>query len=329
MKSVIQIFSKYQGTFEGTGNNHEGQTFRGTFVAKSLFKDKGVAIQFTATGADGTIYHEEQSVLSLTSHEAPALWVLSNNHPANTEHTFCETPTTPGAEMTFAFKYGDLEDPRQFREIITLDFWANGDLSYRYSWGLPGSDLKERSSVRMVPGKNRPISKAVVKKAQIGLAPEGPGWYVINAKETQWKSNERFGDFCNFEGNVRFEQYGINLHVIYPDQPSCYYHGEDDQENFLVVEGECKLLIENEEIELKKWDFVHCPKWTRHVFVGAGNKPCALVMVGGRTGRGVIYPTPELAKRYNACPDHETDSPREYYSKFTDSIDIKSPWPLR
>ena len=66
------------------------------------------------------------------------------------------------------------------------------------------------------------------------------------------------------------------------------YHGEDDQEDFLVLAGECLLLIEGEERQLKQWDFVHCPPWTEHVFVGAGDGPCALLAVGTRPARDVI-----------------------------------------
>ena len=32
-----------------------------------------------------------------------------------------------------------------------------------------------------------------------------------------------------------------------------------------------------------QWDFVHCPAGTKHVFVGAGDGPCAILMVGART----------------------------------------------
>jgi quercetin dioxygenase-like cupin family protein len=37
------------------------------------------------------------------------------------------------------------------------------------------------------------------------------------------------------------------------------YHREDEQEDFLVLSGECLLLIEGEERRLGAWDLVHCP----------------------------------------------------------------------
>ena len=43
-------------------------------------------------------------------------------------------------------------------------------------------------------------------------------------------------------------------------------------------------MIEGEERRLKAWDFVHCPPWTRHTFVGTGDGPCVIVMAGSRAG---------------------------------------------
>ena len=74
------------------------------------------------------------------------------------------------------------------------------------------------------------------------------------------------------------------------------YHGEDAQEDFLVLSGECLLIVEGEERPLKAWDFVHCPPWTEHIFVGAGDGPCVVVGVGARRkGRGIVYPANETA----------------------------------
>ncbi len=67
---------------------------------------------------------------------------------------------------------------------------------------------------------------------------------------------------------------GSTSQVLQPGEPNCMYHGENAQEDFLVLSGECLLLIEGEERPLKQWDFVHSPPWTEHVFVGAGNGPC-------------------------------------------------------
>ena len=50
------------------------------------------------------------------------------------------------------------------------------------------------------------------------------------------------------------------------------------------------LLIEGQERRLRAWDFVHCPAWIEHVFVGAGDGPCAILAVGTRLTNDVVYP---------------------------------------
>ena len=319
MDSVKTLLEKlnqdYLGTFEGVGLNHEGQVFNGVLEIRPQIKDKGLSIDFKATGVDGTIFHQEHSLLGLTPMQSLSLWVMSNNHPGVMEHRLTEESLTSAPTQKLHFHFGDFGQLNSFRETISLELETNGDISYTYFWGMPGGEYKERSRVKLRAGKNRPIPEAKIEMTELGKRPVGSGWFVLNAKEACWGKNAKFGEVCRFEGDRRFEQYGMNLHVVHPGQPSCHYHGEDDQEDFLVVQGECKLLIEGEERLLKQWDFVHCPKWARHVFVGAGDGSCAIVMVGGRSGNGVIYPVLELYKKYQCSPDEETTSPQVSYAK--------------
>jgi uncharacterized cupin superfamily protein len=153
-----------------------------------------------------------------------------------------------------------------------------------------------------------------------GLVPEGEGWFVVNAREAQWGHTAELGSFCSFEGDVGFAEYGINLHVLQPGQPNCMYHAEDAQEDFLVLWGECVLVIEGEERQLRAWDFVHCPRGTEHVFVGAGTWLCVLLMAGARRAQiDIRYPANEIAQRHRAAVDRETTSGREAYARFEPS----------
>ena len=102
------------------------------------------------------------------------------------------------------------------------------------------------------------VPEAPLERRDGGLAPRGEGWFVLNAKEARWLDGD-FGAFTRFEGDVRFPQIGINIGVLQPGQPACMYHGEDEQEDFLVLAGECLLLVEGQERRLRAWDFVHCP----------------------------------------------------------------------
>jgi uncharacterized cupin superfamily protein len=145
------------------------------------------------------------------------------------------------------------------------------------------------------------VSEAALERAEFGLVPKGEGWFVVNAKEARWQQHEAFGSWTTFEGDARFKEIGVNIGILRPGEPNCMYHREDVEENFLVLFGECLLLVEGEERSLKAWDFVHCPPWTEHVFVGAGDGPCAIVGVGARNaGEGLVYPVSEVALRHGA-----------------------------
>jgi uncharacterized cupin superfamily protein len=142
-------------------------------------------------------------------------------------------------------------------------------------------------------------------------------WFVVNARDANWLHTEELGSYCGFEDDVRFEEFGINLNVLPPGQANCMYHGESAQEDFLVLAGECLLIIEGEERPLKQWDFVHCPPWTDHVFVGTGTKLCLLLAVGARKPDGEIrYPRNETALKHGAGVEEDTPDPKEAYARF-------------
>jgi uncharacterized cupin superfamily protein len=112
---------------------------------------------------------------------------------------------------------------------------------------------------------------------------------------------------------VEFAGFGINLTVLEPGQTGLY-HAEGNQEAFLVVSGECVLLVEDEERRLRRWDFFHSAPWTEHAFVGAGEGPCVIVMAGSRSGPRVHYPVSELAARFGASVAEETSDWRHAYA---------------
>ena len=162
------------------------------------------------------------------------------------------------------------------------------------------------------------VGEAGLAQTEGGLVPDGDGWFVVNARDARWWHSDTFGSSCIFEDeDARFPALGINIQVLSPGQPNCMYHGESAQEDFLVLSGECLLLVEGEERLLRQWDFVHCPAWTEHVFVGAGNGPCVIVMVGARPEHEeLLYPVVEVARKHGAGVATETSSASEAYAPF-------------
>src|SRR6266511_4205946 len=120
-----------------------------------------------------------------------------------------------------------------------------------------------------------PVPEAPLRSTKHGLVADVDGWFVVNARDSRWRDYGPLGVSCNFEGKRPFRQLGINLNV---------------QEGFLVISGECPLVVEGEERRLETWDFFHCPGGTAHAIVGAGHGPAVVLAVGARGGRkGLAY----------------------------------------
>ena len=169
------------------------------------------------------------------------------------------------------------------------------------------------------------VPEAQLERSEHGsLVPRGEGWFVVNAREARWFASD-FGPFTRFEGDgdARFRQLGINIGILEPGQPACMYHREDAQEGFLVLYGECVVLVEEEERPMKQWDYFHCPPYTNHVLVGAGNGPCAVLAVGKRPDTEIVYPASELAQRHNAGVEQETPDPEEAYATYSRPVETK------
>jgi uncharacterized cupin superfamily protein len=163
------------------------------------------------------------------------------------------------------------------------------------------------------------VAEATLEQREGGMTPAGEGWFVVNVSEAAWVTSPAFDSECVFEGGrgASFKDVGVALAVLAPGRPNGLYHREmHNQEDFMVLSGECLLLIEGEERALKAWDFVHCPPGTAHIFVGAGEGPCVILMVGARKVHATVYPRSELALRHGAGVEVETRSSKDAYAKY-------------
>ncbi len=168
------------------------------------------------------------------------------------------------------------------------------------------------------PVRSGVVDEARLEHSEAGLVAATDGWFVVNVRTAAWVASEAFGAACIFESHeAPFPELGFTLAVLEPGRPSGLYHAEANQEDFLVLAGECLLLVEGEERRLAAWDFVHCPPGTEHIFVGAGAGPCLIFMAGARRKRGeIVYPRSELAFHHSAGVEAETRSPAEAYAPF-------------
>ena len=160
------------------------------------------------------------------------------------------------------------------------------------------------------------MPEAPLRETKYGLVADVDGWFVVNAREARWRDTGPFGLYCNFEGKRPFRQLGFNVNVLEPGQSLGYYHEENAQEGFLVAAGRCLLIVEDEERELRAWDYVHCPPHTEHMIVGAGDGPAVVVAVGARglPRKGLRYIPSATAAKHGVSVEKETTKPAEAYA---------------
>ena len=173
------------------------------------------------------------------------------------------------------------------------------------------------------------VEEAGLDETGAGLAPRGPGWFVLNAREARWRDREGRGKSLPFTGwtgeeeQALFRQLGATLFVLGPGEPIGMYHWEADQEGFLVLSGEALLIVEGRERPLRQWDFFHCPPGTRHMLVGAGEGQCVVLGIGAREHadepcNGGAYTVDEAALRHGAGVEEETSDADRAYARFPD-----------
>jgi uncharacterized cupin superfamily protein len=154
-----------------------------------------------------------------------------------------------------------------------------------------------------------------------GLAPQAPGWYVVNAREVRWVGQDGMwrGPWLEAE-SAPWLSLAFNVTVLDPGEPGGRYHGESNQEGFLVVAGECLLVVEGQERRLRQWDFFHCPPWTEHVLIGAGDGPAVVIAVSTRDpDQSVRYVANDIAGRHGASPRRDTSDASEAYADVDDT----------
>ena len=155
--------------------------------------------------------------------------------------------------------------------------------------------------------------------------------FIVPVGAARALSHPRRATMIDFEpDDAPWPDLGVNIQVMQPGQPNCRYHSEPVQEDFLVLHGECIVILDGEERSLQQWDFLHCPAGTEHVFVGAGDGPCAVLMIGSRRLDEAHYPVNAVAARYDASVATATDDPAEAYADWRREPrrPAPNPWPL-
>jgi uncharacterized cupin superfamily protein len=172
------------------------------------------------------------------------------------------------------------------------------------------------------------VDEAPLEDSGAGLVAAGKGWFVLNARDARWRERPgrrsvSFTGSTEFEAETYFPQLGVNLIVLEPGAPSAVYHWETEQEAYFVLSGEALLIVEGEERRVRQWDFVHLPPEAKHVLVGTGDGPCAVLAMSSRefqaNGPWGWYTADDVARRYGASPEETTQETDEAYAHLPDS----------
>ena len=159
-------------------------------------------------------------------------------------------------------------------------------------------------------------------------------WSTRNLGDVDAVEHRELGKAFLFGESRPGEHYrdvGVNIRVLDPGQPAALYHAEDTEEFFIVLGGECVAIVEDEEVALRRWDYVVCPPGTAHVLVGASETPATVLMIGGRgPERRLRYPPSEAAARYGASVTRATTDPQDAWQQVGWDLRFASarlPWP--
>jgi uncharacterized cupin superfamily protein len=172
------------------------------------------------------------------------------------------------------------------------------------------------------------MREAELTETDAGLVPEGEGWFVLNLRDAAWQTMADSGTWVSFEAEGVPNQIGAGAHLLPPGESTGFYHREGNQEGFLVLSGECLVIVEGEERVLKQWDYFHCPPETGHIMIGgSSDQPCVLFMFGNRLESAKTeYLVEPAAARHGVSVDTPTGSSMEAYGPRT-FLPARSPWP--
>ena len=163
------------------------------------------------------------------------------------------------------------------------------------------------------------VEEARLEDTGAGLAPASEGWFVLNVRDAAWLVSDTFAAAGIFEGEgYQFPQVGYTVGVLQPGQPSGLYHGSRRRRtSSCSPESACSSSrVRNG--ACGRGTSAIARRDTEHIFVGAGDGPCVIFMVGARAAdRAIVYPRSELARRRGAGAEQDTTVPAEAYAPFT------------
>ena len=147
--TFVERLSSLARVFRGEGLNHEQEPFAAEMRIEPLVDGRAVLLRYRATLLDGSVAHEECTLLGVGPDGNLCLWPVMSELPTVLPHMHQPAPADGTDQFTFASGLrGDLSC---FREEITIELGVDESLTYSHAWGMPSDAFAPRSSARMLP----------------------------------------------------------------------------------------------------------------------------------------------------------------------------------
>jgi hypothetical protein len=193
------------------------------------------------------------------------------------------------------------------------------------STGTSSSATSPPTSARAEPpGPSRPpteppravasgaMREAKIEETEHGRVPADEGWYILNLSEMRGRPSAGGGAWCGFGSpDEPSDRIGIGVHILWPGDSPGFYHEEGDLEGFLVLSGRVHRGRRGRGAAHGPVGLPALAGGTRHITVGAGDGPCAILMYGlALAGRDDPLPRRAGRGEVRALGASETDAPR-------------------
>ena len=104
---------------------------------------------------------------------------------------------------------------------------------------------------------------------------------LVNLEEVEFDDIEDNGIYTSrralFSAGIGARKLGYNLTVLPPGKTQCPFHSHrEEEEMFLILEGEGELRFGEQRYKLRKWDVIACPTGgaeVAHQIINTGNTP--------------------------------------------------------
>lgn len=142
---AIDFLVQKSGIYSGEGTNQAGHPFKARLEIKARVQSNLIELSFRAEDDDKAFHEEATWITNDLMTEKLCLWTVSTNTPGVLKHELSEDSGDEDVERRFAFRLGNPDDKRVFRQEIEIELRRDKSIAYKYSWAVPHEKLEQRT----------------------------------------------------------------------------------------------------------------------------------------------------------------------------------------